>query len=159
MSQAQARTLARRMAVQAIYQWQLTGYNLSEIERQFVEEHGLGNADKAYFNELLHEIPKRLDEIDAALGAYVDRAIADIDPVERAVLRIGAYELLFRPDVPYRVALNEGVNLAKSFGAAHSHKYINGILDKIAHQHRALEVAAFVKKPKLGRHGDSAKGL
>lgn len=140
--QTQGRTLARRSAMQAIYQWQLTGFALGEIERQFVEEHGLGNADVEYFNELLHEIPKRLDVIDAALGEFVDRAIADIDPVERAVLRIGVYELLFRPEVPYRVVLNECINLAKAFGATHGHKYINGILDRIAHKNRKAEIAA-----------------
>lgn len=146
----QARSLARRSAMQAIYQWQLTSYDLSEIERQFVEEHGLGNADVAYFNELLHEIPKQLDVIDAALGEFIDRSIASIDPVERAVLRIGAYELLLRPELPYKVILNECINLAKEFGAAHGHKYINGILDRIAHKNRAVEIAAFNDKP---RHG------
>ena len=143
---SQARTLARRSAMQAIYQWQLTRYDLSEIERQFVEEHGLGNADVAYFKELLHEVPQRLDVIDAALGEFVDRAIASIDPVERAVLRIGVYELLFRPDLPYRVVLNEAINLAKDFGAAHGHKYINGILDRVAHKARAAEIAAAGRK-------------
>ncbi|QSA97679.1 transcription antitermination factor NusB [Methylococcus sp. EFPC2] len=138
----QARTSARRSAVQALYQWQLTGADLSEIERQFIEEHGLGNADVAYFNELLHQIPQKLDEIDAALAQFVDRSIASIDPVERAILRIGAYELLFHPELPYRVVLNEGINLAKGFGAAQSHKYVNGILDKIAHAKRTVEIQA-----------------
>ncbi len=149
MSQTQARSLARRSAVQAIYQWQLTGYALSEIERQFIEEHGLGKADPDYFNELLHEIPKRLDAIDAALGEFIDRSIAEIDPVERAVLRIGAYELLYRPDVPYRVILNECINLAKAFGAAQGHKYINGILDRIAHKTRSVEISAAGRKPRV----------
>jgi N utilization substance protein B len=141
-SPTQARTLARRCAVQALYQWQLAGHDLSEIERQFVEEHGLGEADPGYFNELLHQIPQRLDEIDRAMSEFLDRSLASVDPVERAILRIGGYELLFRPDIPYRVVLNEGINLAKGFGAAHSHKYVNGILDKIAHKHRATEVGA-----------------
>lgn len=148
MSSAQARILARRNAMQAIYQWQLTGFDLSEIERQFIEEHGLGKADAEYFNELLHEVPKKLDEIDVALGLFVDRAIAEIDPVERALLRIGAYELIFRPEIPYRDVLNECINLAKAFGAAHGHKYVNGILDKIAHQHRQVEIVAFGGKPR-----------
>jgi len=139
---SQARSLARRSAVQALYQWQLTGLDLSEIERQFVEEHGLGKAEVSYFEELLHSVPAKLDVIDAALGEFVDRAIADIDPVERAILRIGCYELMFRPDVPYRVALNEGINLAKSFGSAQGHKYVNGILDKIAHKHRPVEIGS-----------------
>lgn len=138
----QARTHARRSAVQALYQWQITGQNLGEIERQFIEEHGLGNADADYFNELLHQVPARLDEIDAALSQFVDRSIASIDPVERAILRIGAYELLFHPELPYRIVLNEGINLAKGFGAAQSHKYVNGILDKIAHIQRTVEIQA-----------------
>lgn len=139
---SQARSLARRCAVQALYQWQLTSLDLGEIERQFVEEHGLGKAEVSYFSELLHGVPGRLDVIDAALGEFVDRAIPDIDPVERAILRIGCYELMFRVDVPYRVVLNESITLAKSFGATQSHKYVNGILDKIAGKHRSAEIAA-----------------
>jgi transcription antitermination protein NusB len=142
MSQSQARTFARRNAVQALYQWQLTGFDLSEIERQFVEEHGLGKAERDYFNDLLHSIPQRLDEVDSPLKEFLDRAIAEVDPVERAILRIGSYELQFRPDVPYRVILNEGINLAKSFGASQSHKYVNGILDKLAKRFRSVEIDA-----------------
>jgi transcription antitermination protein NusB len=146
MSDSKGRILARQSAMQAIYQWQLTGYNLSEIERQFVEEHGLGNADVPYFNRLLHEVPKQLDVIDVALKEFVDRAISDIDPVERALLRIGTYELMFCPEVPVKDVLNECINLTKEFGAHHSHKYINGILDRIAHKTRPTEIAAFGKK-------------
>jgi len=146
MKDSKGRILARQSAMQAIYQWQMTGYDLSEIERQFVEEHGLGNADVQYFNELLHEVPKRLDVIDAALKEFVDRAIAGIDPVERALLRIGTYELMFRPEVPFKDVLNECINLAKEFGAHHSHKYINGILDRIAHKTREAEIAALGKR-------------
>lgn len=136
-----ARTRARRSAVQAIYQWQLTGFDLSEIERQFVEEHGLGKGELPYFNELLHGVPKQLDRIDGALAEFTDRPVAQLDPVERAILRIGTYELLFRPDVPYRVVVNEGINLAKDFGATQSHRYINGILDRVARRHRATEIS------------------
>lgn len=138
---SQAQNLARRSAVQALYQWQLTGLNLSEIERQFIEEHGLKNAEVSYFQELLHEVPKRLDVLDKELGEFVDRNIAQIDPVERAVLRIGCYELMFRPEISFRTSLNECIGLAKHFGAVHSHKYINGILDKIAKKHRPLELS------------------
>ena len=145
MNRSQMRVFARRSALQALYQWQLTGYNLTEIERQFVEEHGLGHGDPAYFNELLHEIPKNLDTIDAAIGEFTDRPIGGIDPVERAVLRIGAYKLLYRAELPYRVVLNECINLAKTFGSAQGHKFINGILDRIAHKNRAIEIAAFNK--------------
>jgi transcription antitermination protein NusB len=142
MSLALARTYARKSALQAIYQWQLTGYDIVEIERQFVEEHGLGKADAPYFKALLHGIPARVDEIDASAAEFVDRPLKDIDPVERAILRVSGYELLFMPEIPYRVVLNEGVNLAKSFGASQGHKFINGILDKIAHKHRSVEIAA-----------------
>jgi N utilization substance protein B len=143
MSLAVARTMARRSAVQAIYQWQVSRVDLSEVERQFIEEHGLGKADPEYFNELLHKVPAKLDVIDAALAEFTDRTVAEIDPVERAVLRISGYELLFRPDIPYRVVVNEGINLAKAYGAQDGHKYVNGILDKVAHKHRKLEVESY----------------
>jgi N utilization substance protein B len=151
MGQSEARILARSSAMQAIYQWQLTGYALSEIERQFVEEHGLGEADVPYFQELLHQVPARLDEIDAALGEFIDRSIAGIDPVERSILRIGTYEMIYHPEIPFRDVLNECINLTKVFGATDGHKYINGILDRIAHKHRAVEIAAFKGKGRRRR--------
>jgi N utilization substance protein B len=136
---SQARTNARRSAVQALYQWQMTGQNLSEIEQQFLVEERLKNAQRSYFNELFHGVPRQLDVIDQVLSEFVDRPVEKIDLVERAILRVGVYELLNRNDIPYRVILNEGINLAKRFGADKSHKYINGILDKVAQQKRALE--------------------
>lgn len=137
---SQARTNARKAAVQALYQWQMAGQNLSEIERQFLEEERLKDAQKSYFAELFYGVPKNLEAIDQALSEFVDRPVDTIDPVERAILRIGVYELLHRLDMPYRVVLNEGINLAKYFGADGSHKYINGILDKVAQQKRAMEI-------------------
>lgn len=137
---SQARTNARKAAVQALYQWQMTGQSLVEIERQFLEEERLKDAQKSYFMELFHGVPKNLETIDQALSEFVDRPVDMIDPVERAILRIGVYELANRPDMPYRVVLNEGINLAKHFGADGSHKYVNGILDKVAQQKRALEI-------------------
>lgn len=143
---SQARTNARKAAVQALYQWQMTGQNLGEIERQFVEEERLIDAQKSYFNELLFGVPGNLEAIDQIMKEFVDRPIDTIDPVERAILRIGTYELLHRLDTPYRVVLNEGINLAKCFGADGSHKYVNGILDKIAQQKRAIEIKARLAK-------------
>ncbi len=137
---SQARTNARKAAVQALYQWQMAGQDLSEIERQFLEEERLKDAQKSYFVELFYGVPKNLSAIDLALTEFVDRPVDMIDPVERAILRIGVYELLHRLDMPYRVILNEGINLAKYFGADGSHKYVNGILDKIAQQKRAVEI-------------------
>jgi N utilization substance protein B len=139
---SQARTNARKTAVQALYQWQMTGQSLVEIERQFVEEERLKDVQKSYFTELFHGVPKNLSDIDEALNEFVDRPVDMVDPVERAILRIGAYELLHRLDMPYRVILNEAINLAKYFGADGSHKYVNGILDKIAQKNRAVEIKA-----------------
>lgn len=137
---SQARTNARKAAVQALYQWQMAGQDLSEIERQFLEEERLKDAQKSYFVELFYGVPKNLDAIDQSLSEFVDRPVDTIDPVERAILRIGVYELLHRLDMPYKVVLNEGINLAKYFGADGSHKYVNGILDKVAQQKRAVEI-------------------
>ena len=139
---SQVRTNARKAAVQALYQWQMTGQSLVEIERQFVEDERLKNVQKSYFTELFYGVPKNLGAIDEALNEFVDRPVDMVDPVERAILRIGAYELLYRLDMPYRVILNEGINLAKYFGADGSHKYVNGILDKLAQKNRAVEIKA-----------------
>ena len=143
---SQARTNARKAAVQALYQWQMTGQSLVEIDRQFLEEERLKDAQKSYFTELFHGVPKNLQVIDETLTQFVDRPVDTIDPVERAILRIGTYELLNRLDMPYRVIINEGINLAKYFGADGSHKYVNGILDKIAQQKRTVEINANAKR-------------
>lgn len=137
-----AKTNARRCAVQALYQWQMSDENLGRIEIHFLEEERLKGAQKKYFSEIFHGVPKQLNAIDEVLTEFVDRPVEKIDPVERAILRIGTYELINRLDTPYKVIINEGVNLAKFFGADGSHKYINGILDKVAQKKRALEIKA-----------------
>lgn len=139
---SQAKTNARKCAVQALYQWQMSGDSLNYIEAYFVEESHLKGAQKSYFSELFHGVPKQLNTIDAALSEFVDRPVEKIDPVERAILRIGVYELINRLETPYKVIINEGVNLAKEFGAEGSHKYINGILDKVCQKQRAVEIVA-----------------
>jgi len=133
------RTGARQTAVQALYQWQMTGQNLNDIEQQFYLEWDVKKAQRSYFKELLHGIPSQLDVLDQALAEFVDREVDKIDPVERAILRIGVYELFNRPDVPYKVVLNESINLAKRYGASESHKYVNSVLDKIAHKQRSTQ--------------------
>jgi len=127
--------------MQALYQWDMAGQDLTSIERQFREEHQLADTDLEYFSELLHRIPAQVDTIDAELARYLDRAPRHLDPVERAVLRIGVYELQQRLDVPYRVVINEAVELCKQFGGEQSHRYINGVLDKVARNntYRAAE--------------------
>ena len=137
-----AKSKARQCAVQALYQWQMTGKNLSAIEQEFREDQRLKNAQKSYFTDLFHGVPKNLDKIDASMLDFVDRDVEKIDPVERAILRIGVYELLQKPEIPYRVVINEGVELAKCFGADGSHRYVNGVLDKVAHIQRKLEIEA-----------------
>lgn len=136
---SQPKTEARRCAVQALYQWQMAGDNLADIEAQFLVSSELKGSAKRYFGELLHGIPKELDALDKAMSGFLDRPIDEIDSVERAILRIGAYELLYKPEIPYRVVLNEGINLAKRFGADQSHKYVNGVLDQISRQQREIE--------------------
>lgn len=137
--QAALRTRARRLAMQALYQWDLSGNNLSEIEVQFLEDEDFSKADKDYFHELLHQVPARLDEVEDAFAPHLDRPVREIDPVERAVLRMACYELMTRIDVPYKVIINESVNLTKKFGAEQAYKYINGVLDKVARSLRAVE--------------------
>jgi len=137
--QAALRTRARRLAVQALYQWDLSGTTLSEIEVQFLEDEDFSKADKDYFHELLHQVPARLDEVEQAFTSYLDRPLDELDPVERAVLRMASYELMARIDVPYKVIINESVNLTKKFGAEQAYKYINGVLDQAARRLRAVE--------------------
>jgi N utilization substance protein B len=136
------RSNARRRALQALYQWQLTAQNLGDIETQFLQEEDMAKTDLDYFKELLHEIPKHITELEAHCLAHVTRPMDQVDPVERAALLIGLYELQYRLDVPYRVAINEAVELAKSFGAEQGHKFVNGLLDKVAKQLRAAEFKA-----------------
>ena len=136
-----ARKKARHMLVQALYQWQLSGTSINAIEAQYMAEKGMAKADSDFFRELLHEIPAKLDELDAAYREFLDRDPSALDPISLAVLRIGVYELLHRVDVPYRVVINESVNLAKTFGPTDAYKYINGIVDRVAARARRMEIA------------------
>lgn len=140
------RTQARRNAVQALYQWQLTGQDTSAIESQFVTEHDMSKVDVEYFSELLRQVPLHLHELDDHMLPYLDRGMDEIDPVERAILRMSVYELEFRLDVPYKAIINESVELAKTFGAEHGHKYVNGVIDKVAKKLRKTEINANKKK-------------
>lgn len=133
------RTRARRRALQALYQWQMAGQDLVDIETQFQQEMDMSAVDIDLFRELLHGVPGRVDELDAQFSPLLDRPAEQLDPIERAILRIGTYELAARLDVPCRVVINEAVELAKQFGADQSHRYINGVLDKVA---RALPLRA-----------------
>ena len=137
------KTNARKAAVQAIYQWQITGQNLNLIEQYFIDEQFFvenTEIQRAYFSEIFHGVPQNLIAIDELLSQFVDRAVDAVDPVERAILRLATYELLHETDTPYKVIINEAINLAKDFGADGSHRYVNGILDKVAQKQRPNEI-------------------
>jgi N utilization substance protein B len=134
-----ARSRARRRAAQALYAWQIGGNPMRDVIEEFRHEQDMEIADLDYFEDLLRGVEKHCAELDAGLAPWLDRDMAQVDPIERAILRLAAYELRHRPDVPYRVVLNEAVEVAKRFGAEHGHTYVNGVLDKAAREWRAAE--------------------
>ena len=136
-----SRHKARRAAVQALYQWQLTQQAPGDIENHFILDHEMDDIDVDYFHHLVREIPLHIHELDDHITPHLDRRLNDVDPVELACLRIGTYEFEFHPEIPYKVILNEAVELAKTFGAEHGHKYVNAILDKVAEGLRASEIS------------------
>lgn len=141
-----ARRRARSLLLQALYQRQLSGTPVSDIEAQFRADNS-GKIDWTFFHDALVGVAHRLGELDALFAPFLDRRVEEVNPVELALLRMGAWELSSRVDVPYRVVINECVELAKTFGATDSHKYINGVLDKTARKLRAVEVNAQRKPP------------
>lgn len=124
--------MARQAAVQALYQWDLTEQGPEDVLKHFIRTHDLNEADQGYFHTLVFEVPLYHQEINGRLLPYLDRDMEDVDPVERAILRIGAYELEYKKDVPVKVIINEAIELAKTFGSDHSYKFVNGVLDKVA---------------------------
>lgn len=140
---AARRRKARHYAMQALYQWHMNRVSLADIEAEFRADYDFDPVDLAYFQELLHQVPANLDTLEETFEPFlIDRSLEELGPVERALLRMGTYELAERIDVPFKVAINESVALAKKFGAAESHKYINGVLDKVAQSLRAPEYKA-----------------
>jgi N utilization substance protein B len=137
-----ARSRARRRALQALYAWQVSGGTAQHVIAQFAHEQAREVADIVYFEDLVRGVLKHVAELDGALSGFIDRDVAHVDQIERAVLRIAAYEMLHRPDVPYRVVINEAIDTTKRFGSEHGHAYVNGVLDKAASEWRAPEVAA-----------------
>ena len=130
---AHQRARARRYAMQALYQWDLSGERIDEIEAQFMEAEDFSRTDKSYFKSILKKASDNIDSIDKKLSDFIDRPLDQLDPVEHAVLRIAVCELLLRPDIPYRVSINEAVALTKKFGAEQGHAFVNGVLDRAAH--------------------------
>ena len=133
---------ARRRALQAIYAWQISGGTTQQVIAQFAHEQAHEIADLEYFEDLVRGVLRHVAQLDAALAGYIDRKVDEVDPIERAALRIAAYELLHRPDVPYRVVINEAIDSTKRFGSEHGHTYVNGVLDRASADWRAVEVQA-----------------
>jgi N utilization substance protein B len=140
------RSRARRRALQAVYAWQVSGGDANSVIAQFAHEQANEVADLEYFDDLVRGVIRHVRELDAALARFVDRGVDEVDQIERAALRIAAYELLHRPDVPYRVVINEAIDTTKRFGSEHGHTSVNGVLDHAAAEWRAVEFNA-AKRP------------
>ena len=137
-----ARRRSRKAAMQAVYQWQMTGVDLQPLEQEYRAAGALKKADETFFKELVRGVLLRCEELDALLAPLLDRKVEELDRVEAALLRLGAFELQHRIDVPYRVVIDEYVELAKGYGAEESFKYVNGVLDRLATQLRQAEKGA-----------------
>ena len=135
-----ARSRARRRALQALYAWQISNSPIDKVIEQFRAEQDMEIADLEYFEALVRGVEQHTEELDEVLSRFIDRTMEQVDPIERAVLRIAGYELAFRPDVPYRVVINEAIETTKRFGAEHGHTYVNGVLDRAAGEWRAVEI-------------------
>lgn len=127
-----SRHQARQAAVQALYQWDLTEQDPEEILEHFILQHDLEGADRVYFYNLVRGVPLYHQEINAQIAPFLDRDMESVDPVERSILRIGAYELEYQPEIPSKVIINEAIELAKTFGSDYSYRFVNGVLDKLA---------------------------
>ena len=127
-----ARRRARECAVQALYSWQISKNDIADVEYQFLSEQDVKDVDISYFRELLSGVATNVEYLDGLMAPVLSRQLEELGQVERAVLRISLFELSKREDVPYKVAINEGIELAKTFGAEDSHKFVNGVLDKVA---------------------------
>jgi N utilization substance protein B len=137
-----ARQKARHYAVQALYQWILAGAKPADIEAEFRTDNDMRGVDLAYFHEMLFSVVAEVDALDALFDPHLDRQLHELDPVSLAQLRLSTFELKSRLDVPWRVVIEEAVRLSKKFGPTDSYKYLNGVLDKLAHELRPAETAA-----------------
>lgn len=137
-----ARKKARELAVQAVYSWQMTANPVEQIELSIATSNNMESVDMAYFQELLRGVVKQAEDLDVKIKPYLGRLPEELDVVEKAILRLATYELTVRIDVPYKVVINEAIELAKSFGAEDSHKFVNGVLDKAVKTLRKHELSS-----------------
>jgi N utilization substance protein B len=133
---------ARDKALQALYQWQLSGEDLDWIRDHYLQEQGVASGDQEYFLELLYQIPPQAEALDARYRNYVTNFEDHLDPIETNILRIATYELERHPEIPYKVVINEAINLAKTYGADDSHKFVNGVLDPLCLELRKTETGS-----------------
>jgi N utilization substance protein B len=141
-----ARRKARHYALQALYQWEINGTPPKEIVDQFVANQIDQKIDLDYFKELVTNVPANSPDIDRDMSVFLKRPITELDPIELAIMRMGIYEFMFRLDIPYRVTINEALELTKKFGSVEGFKFVNGVLDQVARKIRKLEVAEDSKK-------------
>ncbi|HEY8355425.1 MAG TPA: transcription antitermination factor NusB [Methylophilaceae bacterium] len=134
------RRKSRELALKGIYQGLLNQSDVRKIIRDMADDEDFDRADEAYFRQLIEGVAEHMQELEQRIAAYVDRDVSALSPVEHAILCLSAYELIYDPTIPYRVAINEGVELAKIYGGIDGHKYVNGVLDKIAAEARPHEV-------------------
>ena len=139
--QFEPRRRARRRALQALYQWQLTGQDEQDIIAQFLEEQDFSKVDTGLFRTLVKGVVNTHQKLDDDLQPFLDRPSAQLDVIEKVILRIGAFELLYKPEVPYRVVLDEAIDLARRFGAEQGHSFVNAVLDQAARNWRKPEQA------------------
>ncbi len=133
---------ARDKVLQALYQWQISDEDLDWIKQQYLEEQGVSAGDEAYFLELLYKIPAEVKQLDETYRKFITNSEDRVDPIECNILRIATYEFIHHPEIPYKVVINEAVNLARTYGADEGHKFVNGVLDPLSRQIRKLEVAS-----------------
>ena len=133
---------ARELAMQGVYQWRMSGSQVDDIEKHMQGEKNLGRYDKVMYAKLLRGVLSNHEALEAMLAPHLDRALAELSTVEYSVLLLAAFEFAHQPDVPYKVVINEAVELAKTFGGTDGHKYVNGVLDKLAPKVRAVEFAS-----------------
>ena len=133
------RRRARALAMQGLYQRHFTKSSITDIESEFIVDNDMSKVDGAYFRDLLRGVHREQEEIDRLLEPFLERPIHEVDAIELAIVRLGIYELKYRIDVPYRVVINEGIEMAKKFGGTEGHKFVNSLLDKLGHRLRLAE--------------------
>lgn len=130
---------ARKLALQALYQWHMSGHELSEIDAQFRAINNMDRVDADYFSRFLYGVPEACVTLESTLAPFLDRSIQELNPVELSILRLSTYELMYCPEIPYPVVLDEAISLAKEYGSQDGHRYVNGVLHNLAQQVRKIE--------------------